>query len=204
LDRFREEVSFPCIVKGRFGAGSRQLAIAHNKEELDQLVSKVEAPIIQEYLLPDDQEFTVGCFCDRNSKSVGTIVMKRTLGHGLTHKANVIFHEGISRYCESIAEKLKYVGPLNLQLRLTDRGPILFEINPRFSSTESARAYFNFNMPEMCIRHFLFNESIPRPKVRTGYFFRVFDDVFVDGDAVEKTRTTGVSKEISGKIVPNF
>jgi carbamoyl-phosphate synthase large subunit len=202
--RFLREVPFPYIVKGRFGAGSKQLARAGNRKELEQFLPAVENPIIQEYLLPDDEEFTVGCFCDRRSRVVGTIVMKRTLGHGLTHKAHVLHHEEISRYCESIAEKLGYVGPLNLQLRLTERGPVLFEINPRFSSTESARAYFNFNMPEMCIRHFLFDEVIPRPEVKTGYFFRVFDDVFVDRSAVEKTRATGFSDEISGIIVPNF
>ncbi|MEZ4599284.1 MAG: ATP-grasp domain-containing protein [Syntrophotaleaceae bacterium] len=204
LIRFQQEVPFPYIVKGRFGAGSRQLSMARNSQELDHLMSVLEKPIIQEYLLPDDGEFTVGCFCDRDSRAVGTIVMKRTLGHGLTHKAQVLFHDEISGYCESIAEKLGYVGPLNLQLRLTDRGPVLFEINPRFSSTESARAYFNFNMPEMCIRHFLFHQDIPRPQVKTGYFFRIFDDVFVDGMAVEKTRATGISKGISAKIVPNF
>lgn len=204
LERFLQEVPFPYIVKGRFGAGSRELKIAQNRLELDQFIAEVNSPIIQEYLLPDDEEYTVGCFCDKRSKAVGTIIMKRTLGHGLTNKANVIIHEEISRYCVGIAEKLGYIGPLNLQLRLTHRGPVLFEINPRFSSTESARAYYNFNMPEMCIRHFVYDEEISHPEVKTGYFFRVFDDVFVSAEAVEKTKTTGVSTEVSGKIVRNF
>jgi carbamoyl-phosphate synthase large subunit len=204
FDRFLEEVPFPYIVKGRFGAGSRQLGVARDRKELGQIISRVESPIIQEYLLPDDEEFTVGCFCDRRGKAVGSIIMKRTLGHGLTHKASVVFNDEISSYCENIAEKLGYVGPLNLQLRMTDRGPVLFEINPRFSSTESARAYFNFNMPEMSIRHFVFHEDIPRPAVKTGYFFRVFDDVFVDGEAIEKTRQTGISKGAPAKLVLNF
>jgi carbamoyl-phosphate synthase large subunit len=203
-DKFLQEVPFPYIVKGRYGAGSRGLAVAHDRQELDHFAAQVHAPIIQEYLLPDDEEYTVGCFCNSRAQAVGSIVMKRTLGHGLTNKACVVFHEAISRYCESIAEKLGYIGPLNLQLRLTDRGPVLFEINPRFSSTESARAYFNFNMPEMCIRHFLFHEEIPRPVINTGYFFRVFDDVFVDERSIEKTRQTGISDGISGKLVPNF
>ncbi len=204
LDRFLQDVPFPYIVKSRFGAGSRGLAVAHDRQQLELFVDQVNYPIIQEYLLPDDEEFTVGCFCNSQAKAVGSIIMKRTLGHGLTNKASVIFHEGITRYCESIAEKLGYIGPLNLQLRLTEHGPVLFEINPRFSSTESARAYYNFNMPEMCIRHFIFHEEIPRPAVRNGYFFRVFDDVFVDGAAIEKTRETGVSTGMPGKLVRNF
>lgn len=204
LECFIQDVPFPYIVKSRFGAGSRGLAVAHDRPELFHFVGQVKAPIIQEYLQPDDEEYTVGCFCNSHAKAVGSIVMKRTLGHGLTNKASVVFDEGISRYCENIAEKLGYIGPLNLQLRRTARGPVLFEINPRFSSTESARAYFNFNMPEMCIRHFLFHEEIPRPVINTGYFFRVFDDVFVDERSIEKTRQTGISDGISGKLVPNF
>ncbi|MDK2846986.1 MAG: carbamoyl-phosphate synthase large subunit [Desulfuromonadales bacterium] len=204
FQRFLDEVPFPYIVKGRYGAGSRELTIAHDKAELEQSLLHLDAPIIQEYLMPDDEEYTVGCFCNSQSKAVGSIIMKRTLGHGLTHKASVIFHDGISAYCESIAEKLGYIGPLNLQLRLTERGPVLFEINPRFSSTESARAYFNFNMPEMCIRHFVLHEEVAPPKVKTGYFFRVFDDVFVDEGAVEETKITGVSKGISAELVRNF
>lgn len=204
FERFLQTVPFPYIVKGRFGAGSRELRIANDREQVEHFVNEVKYPLIQEYLLPDDEEYTVGCFCNNQAKAVGSIVMRRTLGHGLTNKACVVMHEEISRYCESISEKLGYVGPLNLQLRLTDRGPVLFEINPRFSSTESARAYFNFNMPEMCIRHFIFHEDIARPSIRTGYFFRVFDDVFVDGEEVEKTRKTGFSNGISGKLIRNF
>jgi|LGVF01.2.fsa_nt_gb carbamoyl-phosphate synthase large subunit len=204
LERFLQEVSFPYIVKGRFGAGSRELKIAQNRAELEQFINEVNKPIVQEYLLPDDEEYTVGCFCDKKSKAVGTIIMKRTLGHGLTNKASVVVDEEISRYCVRIAEKLGYIGPLNLQLRLTQRGPVLFEINPRFSSTESARAYYNFNMPEMCIRHFVSDEKILCPEIKTGYFFRVFEDVFVSEEAIEKTKTTGVATEASGKIVRNF
>lgn len=204
FDCFLREVDFPYIVKGRFGAGSRGLAVAHDRQELEHFIDQVQSPIIQEYLLPDDEEYTVGCFCNSQAQAVGSIVMKRTLGHGLTNKASVVCDESISRYCERISEKLGYIGPLNLQLRLTTRGPVLFEINPRFSSTESARAYFNFNMPEMCIRHFLFHEEIPRPVINTGYFFRVFDDVFVDAEAIEETRKTGVSNGVSGILIPNF
>jgi hypothetical protein len=59
-------------------------------------------------------------------------------------------------------------------------------------------------MPEMSIRHFVFHEDIPRPAVKSGYFFRVFDDVFVDGEAIEKTRQTGISKGAPAKLVLNF
>ena len=37
--------------------------------------------------------------------------------------------------CEKIATGLDLRGSMNIQLRLTDKGPRVFEINPRFSST---------------------------------------------------------------------
>ena len=37
--------------------------------------------------------------------------------------------------CELIAQGLDLRGSMNIQLRLTDKGPRVFEINPRFSST---------------------------------------------------------------------
>lgn len=37
--------------------------------------------------------------------------------------------------CEVIAQGLDLCGSMNIQLRLTENGPRVFEINPRFSST---------------------------------------------------------------------
>lgn len=202
--RFIKEVKLPYIVKERFGAGSVGLSVVNTSNELELCVSRMSNPIVQEYLLPDDEEYTVGCFCDRNSKPIGSIVMKRKLGLGFTNKAQVVLDENISKYCENIASKIGFIGPCNLQLRNTQRGPVLFEINPRFSSTESARAYYNFNMPEMCINHFVFNEEITRPEIRTGHFFRIFDDLFVETEDIEKVAKTGVCQKTPGRIINNF
>ena len=37
--------------------------------------------------------------------------------------------------CEAVAQGLGLRGSMNIQLRLTDKGPRIFEINPRISST---------------------------------------------------------------------
>ncbi len=201
---FIEEVPFPYIVKERFGAGSIGLSIVKNLEDLEFCVKKMSNPIVQEYLFPDDEEYTIGCFCDCNSNPVGSIVMKRKLKMGFTNIAEVIFDEKISSYCEKIAKAIGFVGPCNLQLRNTERGPVLFEINPRFSSTESARAYYNYNMPEMCIKHFVFKQEIQKPKIKTGHFFRVFDEVFVETEQIKKVYKEGVCKNKAGIIIKNF
>ncbi len=204
LARFLSEVSFPYIVKSRLGAGSQGLALARNEEELHFYVRSIPDAVIQECLLPDHEEYTVGCFVNSGGAAVGSIVMRRKLGMGLTNRAEVVESEIISRVCEEIAAKVGLVGPCNLQLRLTSRGPVLFEINPRFSSTESARAYFNFNAPEMCIRHFVFGEEIPRPVVRKGFFFRVLDDVFVEKEQVSTLEKEGHLEGPSAVMLQSF
>lgn len=204
LTRFQDEVSFPYIVKSRKGAGSQGLAVVRNPEELSFFMRSIPGAVIQEYLQPDDEEYTVGCFVNASGGSVGSIVMRRKLGMGLTNRAEVVDSEVISSVCEEIAARIGLVGPCNLQLRLTSRGPVLFEINPRFSSTESARAYYNFNTPEMCIRHFLFGEEISRPKVGKGVFFRVLDDVFVEKEQISALEKDGFLDGPSGVMLQSF
>lgn len=47
--------------------------------------------------------------------------------------------------CMRIAEGLNLHGSMNVQLRLTDKGPRVFEINPRFSSTVLMRHRLGFS-----------------------------------------------------------
>jgi carbamoyl-phosphate synthase large subunit len=46
--------------------------------------------------------------------------------------------------CVSIAIGLDLRGSMNVQMRLTDQGPRVFEINPRFSSTVLMRHRIGF------------------------------------------------------------
>jgi len=191
LSKFLDEVLFPYVVKERFGAGSRNLAIARTKKELDFALDSLNEPILQEYLYPDDQEYTVGVFMNIRSEPVASIVMKRELNLGMTWKAQVLPDSELGAYCERVLERSGCIGPCNVQLRLTKRGPIVFEVNPRFSTTTSARPYFGYNDAEMCIRHFVFNEEIHRPVIRGGRLFRIVEDVFVEDADFERVRTAG-------------
>lgn len=204
FERFLTEVPLPYVVKDRLGGGSQGLAVVRTREDLEYHVRAIPRATVQEYLAPDDEEFTVGCFVESSGRSIGHIVMKRQLGLGLTSKARVLHRPDIGRHCDRIVEKLGLVGPSNLQLRLTERGPVVFEINPRFSSTESARAYYGFNAPEMCIRHFVLGESLPRPAVTTGRFFRVIDDVFVDDETFEEAERSGRTRGARAVIRNDF
>ena len=46
--------------------------------------------------------------------------------------------------CKHIANEVSLLGSMNVQLRLTNEGPRIFEINPRFSSTVLMRHLIGF------------------------------------------------------------
>lgn len=124
--------SYPVIIKPRSGQGSKGIARIDSFGDFSK-VSIVDT-IWQDYLLPDDEEYTCPVY---RSGSVGTriLVLKRKLQGGLTGSGEVIKNNEILKYVCAIAKTLELEGAMNVQLRLTASGPLLFEINPRLSST---------------------------------------------------------------------
>jgi carbamoyl-phosphate synthase large subunit len=127
-------IAFPCILKNRFGSGSRAVFTVSNDEDVDYLVKRYPDAIFQELLEPADREVTCAVYRRRDGE-VASLLMLRRLTGGFTGWAKVIKDEETSRMCEVIAQGLDLRGSMNIQLRLTDKGPRVFEINPRFSST---------------------------------------------------------------------
>lgn len=135
--------ALPCIFKPRSGQGSKGLEIIRSEQRAHELKGTA-GYIWQELLLPDDQEYTCGIY--RNTQGdCRSILMKRTLVGGFTGKGEVVENDCITTYVENIATALNVQGAVNFQLRLTDAGPVLFEINPRFSSTVMFRHKLGFN-----------------------------------------------------------
>lgn len=137
-----EPKELPCIFKPQSGQGSKGLRVVNAPSEAQNLIGSKDY-IWQELLLPSDQEYTCGIF--RNSSGIlRSIVMKRTLRGGFTDKGEVVENSEIDSYIYTIATKLDIKGAVNFQLRLTEEGPILFEINPRLSSTVMFRHKLGF------------------------------------------------------------
>ncbi|WP_408955690.1 ATP-grasp domain-containing protein [Natroniella sp. ANB-PHB2] len=133
---------FPCILKDIFGRGSKNLKIIY-EEDYETYKDYSEEFIFQEYLLPDDEEYTCGVFRTKKSE-VRTIIFNRTLSRGYTNYGEVVVNEEISKLLKVVAEKLNLIGSINVQLRLTKKGPVIFEINARYSSTVLFRHMLGF------------------------------------------------------------
>ncbi len=171
-------VNFPCIIKPRKGCGSKNIAIVKEENESDYS-SYGSDYIWQEYLYPDDEEYTCGLYRSKHG-DIRSIVIKRQLQGGLTGKGVIVDNSSISQLLEHIARGSGLIGSVNVQLRLTSTGPTVFEINPRFSSTVMFRHKLGFKDLLWAIED-KFDQKLsayvtPESGVR---FYRVSDEVII-------------------------
>ena len=136
--------SFPVILKSRTGSGSKDIYKVNNMDEFSFYTrNDTEGFVVQEFITDKDGEFTCGLY--RSSKGeVRSQIFKRELHGGYSGYGEVIENETITQLLEKLAVKLDLVGSINVQLRLADNLPKVFEINPRFSSTVLYRHLFGF------------------------------------------------------------
>jgi carbamoyl-phosphate synthase large subunit len=134
--------SLPCIIKDRFGAGSVDVCLV-DKELVLSFMSSRPSHIWQEYLAQDDDEFTCGIYRSA-CNDIRHIAFRRRLKGGVTQSGEVVNNQIINQLLVNVAEALELRGSINVQLRLCERGPVVFEINPRFSSTVVFRHLLGF------------------------------------------------------------
>jgi carbamoyl-phosphate synthase large subunit len=171
--------ALPCIIKNRFGAGSKGFA------KVDADNASVHArtrgtAIWQELLQPAEQEYTCGLYRSA-SGDIRSIVFHRRLVAGATRFGRVVGNNReISSLLAKLASAVDLQGSINVQLILTARGPVVFEINPRFSSTVVFRHLLGFqdvlwSILERCGRPI--PDYVPPPSGTS--FYRGVDELLI-------------------------
>lgn len=178
LSSFIESAGFPLIVKPRFGRGSIGVVLVKDKEQLLENIKGKESLIIQEYLTDEDQEFTAGICINQKGEVISKIALRRYLLEGVSIAAVSDDYHHIADYCAMVASTLGAYGAINIQLRLKDSMPVIFEINPRFSSSTSMRLLFGINEPETLIRSEVLYQEITPCSPATGLVLRQYIDYY--------------------------
>ncbi|MFL2527982.1 MAG: ATP-grasp domain-containing protein [Candidatus Azotimanducaceae bacterium] len=132
---------YPVVLKPRAGRGSKDVKIVSDEKELPS--SNAEKYVWQEYLKRSDEEYTCGVFWG-SDRTVRNIILRRRLENGMTASGEVVEEPLIEKYISKVVNLFEPPGCFNIQLRLTDNGPRLFEINPRLSSTLVFRDLLGF------------------------------------------------------------
>ena len=184
LDEFVKSTPFPWIVKPRVGSTSKGLFRINNIETLRHALENCDNPIIQEEVGDVEGEFTCGVVVS-NGKILSSIPLRRKLKNGNTSVAYFNKSDEVDRYIRQVAEKLGPDGPINIQLRLTTDGPMVFEINPRFSGTTPVRSCFGINEVAILINYLEFAILPEKTTVREGMVVRYWTDQFVTKEDLE-------------------
>ena len=138
-----EPLNLPYVVKDPAGAGSASVFIVDKPNCLNSYKQLFPHYICQEFLEGSD-EYTCGVY-QTYDNSVRIISLKRRLASGVTVFAEVVDNSAITTLCEKLARSLALRGSINIQLKLTPRGPVVFEINPRFSSSVGMRNLIGYS-----------------------------------------------------------
>jgi len=188
LHRLVERAGYPLVVKPRIGARSVGVSVVHNDEELNAAIAGRSGLVVQELAGAADQEFTSSALVF-DGVAEASIVMRRDLRDGNTHRAYVEPYEDLNIFVRRAAEALQPLGPVNFQFRTDAQGkPRIFEINARFSGATPLRALAGFNEVEMCIRRILLGEPIQCPPLRNGIILRHLSETFVTESDVARLR----------------
>ncbi len=138
------ECDLPLFIKPRSGCGSRDLETVRSASHLFLLQQErnSEDIIAQSLLEPHLGEYTCALF--KFGEEVRFLVMLRRLFGGLTKQMEVVKIPSIEELLMAIASALPCQAVINVQLRMTNDGPQVFEINPRISSTVMMRHKVGF------------------------------------------------------------
>ncbi len=204
LDEISEKdfSEFPLLIKPVIGSGSRNVFVAQNFEEISffskYLIKQKIQPVIQEYISGTENEFSIGTLYCNNGKLKTSIAMRRNLHSGLSIRSvvkseqneSLIISSGISqgffddfneirKKAEDIASILNSDGPINIQCRIKDGELYVFEINPRFSGTTSARALVGCNEPDILTKFRIFGDVPSKISYDHGYVMKDFLEKYI-------------------------
>jgi carbamoyl-phosphate synthase large subunit len=128
-----DDAAFPLLVKARHGFGSRHIYHAEDRAQLGFFLGYTPVESIVQACL-GGEEFSIDVFCDLDGRCLNAIprTMIESKG-GESIKGMTIRDERLIEVGRDVAERLKLVGPANIQcFREDDGAHYVTDINPRF------------------------------------------------------------------------
>ncbi len=206
-DRFVQDYGFPLVVKPREGHGSLHFYLVHDKKELEDAKRAIERtgwrPLLQEYLGNGDSEYTTGITVNQNGKVMSSIAMRKILKSGQTYKAFIDDYKVVRKSAEQTAVTLGGKGPVNIQAKMVDGKPKIFEINARFSATTPIRAVAGINEPDILVRNMALGEDIKMEGYQRLVCLRYWNEVYIPYSTYEKAERHKII-EPSESFIPGY
>jgi len=171
---------YPVISKPRKGYGSKGVEVVQSEARLKELHRETAAEelCIQEYI--EGVEYTCSLIFDTKNSLRDSFISSRELENGRTVSFSVLKHREIQKLINEFGSRASGAfGSINLQLRVRDGVPYVFEINPRFSGSTAMRVAVGYNEPARLIEHLVEGTPIMRQEPLSATVFRVWSEVVV-------------------------
>lgn len=173
-----KKYSKPFFLKKIFGSGNKNYQIIDSKEKFKKLSKlKKNEWMAQEYLNHKYEEYT--CALIKIEKFISTIILKRKLNGGLTYYAELVKNKEIQNTLEKMAKKIDLKGCINIQLKIYNNRVVIFEINPRISSTVMIRHKLGFKDCIWWIEYFLSKKIPLSKKIINKRVYKFYSEKFV-------------------------
>jgi carbamoyl-phosphate synthase large subunit len=191
---------FPLILKQRIGgARSKNVHLIRSLSEWNSVIKMLDKSIfdyiVMEYIEGD--EYTCGTI-NLDNLCKGVIVMKRILRDGDTHKCFTVNNKIIEKEVRLVVDAIKPFGACNVQLRMKNDIPYVFEINARCSGTTAARTLSGFNEPKMIADSLLKNIE-PEYQIKEQTILRYWKEIVVENDSIDYLKSNYTLNNLTHK-----
>jgi carbamoyl-phosphate synthase large subunit len=175
----------PLFIKPRHGRGGVGAVVARNQRELEFFLEYVADPVIQEYL--EGPEYTIAVLCDAAGRALSIVPRERVVVRaGVIDRGRTVNDPALIELALACTQALRFVGPINIQCRVHQGRPTVFEINPRFSGGIPLTIAAGADFTDMLLQLHAGVEVTPSiGRFRDQFWMTNFEDsVFLADDAV--------------------
>ena len=154
-------LSFPVFVKPRTGRGSVGAFTARTPRELEFFLDYIKHPVVQRFL--DGPEYTIDVLSDFTGRVVSVVPRERVvIRAGTIDRGRTVMDRSLIELGLRCAQALRLVGAANIQCRVVDGRPFVFEVNPRFSGGIPLTIAAGADFPRLLLEMVLGREVEPR------------------------------------------
>jgi carbamoyl-phosphate synthase large subunit len=173
-----EDVALPLFIKPRSGRGAVGAYPIKSRRELDFFLGYVAEPVVQEML--EGPEFTIDVLCDFQGRPQSIVPRERVvIRSGVTDRGRTVKDDRLFDLARAACEAITFHGPINIQCRMRQGSPVIFEINPRFSGGIALTIQAGADFPDMLVRLALGRHVEPRiGEFRDGLWMTSFETSF--------------------------
>ena len=161
------ELSYPIVVKPRYGCGSISVAIAHDEEDLRYLTKKANEDIASSYLKYESavteekviyqeclkgQEYGADIINDLHGETQNVIVRKKlAMRSGETDIAQLVDEPIIKNTLLRLGNYTKHIANMDCDVFLVDGVPYVLEMNARFGGGYPFSHMGGCNLPKAIV-----------------------------------------------------